>query len=225
MKDKIFCISMQRTGTSSIGDFFESNGLRRVGHQLSDQLLWSRKWFEGDYESIFSDEKFINAEILEDDPFWYPDFFKVIFHRFPEAKFVFLYRDSDSWFKSMITHSNGHSLGMTDVHSKIYSREADLFWLRNNIEDYNEKRRQGMVLYDKAEHYKMIYEVYKSNVVNFFKDKNAKRYFISDLKSPTLWKDLADWSDIEIDDSNDVFHAHKTKRNMKQADLLAPRKI
>lgn len=219
MKSKIFCISMQRTATSSVGDFFESNGYSRVGHQISDKLEWSRKWYNGDYEAIFSDEHFINAEILEDDPFWFPDFFKVIYHRFPNSKFVFLYRDSDAWFKSMISHSNGYSLGLTDIHAKIYNREKELFWLQKNIPDFNCKKRQSMVLFDKATDYKDCYEVFKDNVIDFFSTKDPKRFFISDLNTSSLWDELSSWASLPKGNASEP-HAHKTKQTMRQENLL-----
>src|SRR5690606_2848166 len=53
IKGKVFCLSMQRSGTSSVGDFFEQWGLTRMGHQLSRKNQWSRHWYNGNYEAIF----------------------------------------------------------------------------------------------------------------------------------------------------------------------------
>lgn len=86
---KIFCISMQRSGTSSVGDFLEQWNLRRVGHPLSRSNNWSRHWLNGDFNAIFSSSTFLCNDVFEDDPWWLPDFFKYVFHRIPNSSLYY----------------------------------------------------------------------------------------------------------------------------------------
>ena len=74
---------------------------------------------EGDHERIFRSPEFNRYQVFEDDPWWISDFYKVLFHRFPDARFVILERDADRWFDSMVSHSKGHTLGNSHLHAQI----------------------------------------------------------------------------------------------------------
>ena len=117
---KIFCISVQRTGTTSVGQFFRQHGFRVCTWDVSHKNEWSNSWLKGDYNAIFKSKDFAVNQVFEDDPWWCNDFYKVLFHRFPQAKFVMLERDSDKWFDSMVKHSRGKTLGNTHRHAIIY---------------------------------------------------------------------------------------------------------
>jgi len=108
-KVKIFCVSMQRNGTTSVGAFFLAASKFRVArYNYSWENQWTYKWSIGDYESIFNSSKFRSCQAYEDDPWWLPDFYRVLNYRFPNSKFILFYRDSDAWFNSMMSHSNCH---------------------------------------------------------------------------------------------------------------------
>ncbi|NND62241.1 MAG: hypothetical protein HKN48_03500, partial [Flavobacteriaceae bacterium] len=102
IKNKIFCLSMQRTGTTSVGTFFKEHGYAVADWPVSRDNLWSWKWENGNFEGIFNSKDFKRNGVFEDDPWWLPEFYKVLYHRFPKAKFVLLERDPDAWFKSMV---------------------------------------------------------------------------------------------------------------------------
>ena len=121
--NRIFCISMQRSGTTSVGDFFSSFGYPVARNSIAWKNKWSKHWYNGDYDSIFSSKEFNSYQVFEDDPWWLPEFYKVLYHKFPNAKFILLTRDSESWFNSMLSHSKGKTLGNTKLHCKIYRRE------------------------------------------------------------------------------------------------------
>ncbi|MEW6989405.1 sulfotransferase [Colwelliaceae bacterium 6441] len=221
IKGKIFCLSMQRNGTSSVGDFFQNFGLNRVGSPISNKKRWPLAWYNGDFEAIFNDETFIAADVLEDDPWWFTDFYKVLYHRFPNSKFILVERDADSWFKSMIRHSNGFSVGVTEVHCKLYRREDEYSWLKANIADFGTLKNQEMVLYDKAQHYCAVYERYNREVKDFFARVAPDALFTASIKDETLWGDLANWLNIPGDHENiEPVHAHKGKGVFAQKHLL-----
>ena len=212
---KFFCVSFQRVGTSSVGDFFESYGLVRRGWQVSDKARWSEAWYDGDFEKIFRDEAFVSGQIFEDGPWWYPDFYKYVYHRVPGARFVMLTRDSDGWFRSMLRHSSGRALGQTEIHAKIYRREADWYWLRNNVPGV--RRRQAMHLYDKAEHYKRVFELYTQEVQDFFARVNPQALITLELKDDAKWTKLADALGLPAPKGN--FHAHQSRGRFVYDDI------
>ena len=221
IKGKIFCLSMQRSGTSSVGDFLQQWGLKRAGHQLSRKQQWSINWYNGNFESIFSDPEFQQHEIFEDDPFWCPEFYKYVYHRVPGSKFVLLCRDPDAWFKSMIRHSYGFTLGHTEMHAKIYRREDELAWLENNIPGFRAASPKAMVLYDKAAHYKATYVRHIAEVKKFFLANDKDALFVADLTDATTWPRLKEW--LALPEKKEVslsVHAHKARGEFTRADLL-----
>lgn len=218
---KVFCLSMQRSGTSSVGDFLEQWGYKRAGHPLSRSRNWTRHWLNGNYDAIFSDPVFQEHDVFEDDPWWCPEFYKYVFHKAPDSRFILLTRDSDGWFKSMIQHSRGFSLGQTDVHAKIYRREDELRWLQKNLKDFAGAAPQGMVVYDKAAHYKAAYDRHTVEVCEFFERFAPQALFHRPLNQPEVWQELAEWLRLpqrpEVSMSS---HTHKTRREFTAKDLL-----
>ena len=56
--NRIFCISMQRSGTTSVGNFFSSFGYPVATNSIAWKNKWSKYWYNGDYDSIFSSKEF-----------------------------------------------------------------------------------------------------------------------------------------------------------------------
>ena len=217
IKGKIFCISMQRSGTSSVGDFFEQWGFTRVGHPLSR----GKDWLNGNYDAIFEDPTFCDNDVFEDDPWWCPEFYKYVFHKIPDSRFILLTRNSDAWFKSMISHSSGYSLGLTDIHAKIYRREDDLLWLQNHIKDFNGTAPQAMTLFDKAGAYKSVYERHTNEVKAFFHTFAPSALYEGKLNNPAVWAEIAEWIGLPQRDGIMMnIHAHKTQREFNKENLL-----
>ena len=119
---KIFCISVQRTGTTSVGQFFRDHNFRVATWNDSRKNNWTLNWIKGDHKRIFESRDFKLNQVFEDDPWWCLDFYKILFHRFPNAKFILIERDADRWFDSMVSHSNGKTLGNTHQHTLLYNR-------------------------------------------------------------------------------------------------------
>ena len=109
---KVFCIAMQRTGTTSFGQFCANElGLVHRGFEASIANGWTRSWMNGDYERVFRSPDFLTGEVFEDDPWWCPRFYELLAERFPESRFVLITRDENAWFRSMLAHSNGRTPG------------------------------------------------------------------------------------------------------------------
>lgn len=125
-KSKIFCISIQRSGTTSVGKFLKDHGYHTSGYGEYSKK-WSYEWSKGNVEKIFNSLEFRSYQAFEDSPWYYPDFYKVIHCRYPKAKFILFQRDPDKWFDSMLRHSKGKTLGNTHRHCKIYRRLNEFY--------------------------------------------------------------------------------------------------
>lgn len=92
-KNKIFIISLHKTGTTCLSRFFEKMGYLVTG---PDTHLFTPA-LNNDYKEI---DKFIKCyDVFQDDP-WYM-IYPYLYKNFPNAKFIFLERDETSWIKSV----------------------------------------------------------------------------------------------------------------------------
>jgi len=211
---RIFCISVQRTGTTSVGDFFMHFGypVARWGHSWRNQ--WTKSWYDGDYEAIFNSKDFKSFQVFEDDPWWMPDFYKVLYHRFPKAKFVLFTRDSDAWFKSMVSHSGGQTPGNTKVHCKTYRREKEFYHKVDNDPTFvpTEDTVDNLLpLQGHEEHYKDLYEIHTREIIDFFKANAPGQFIHCDLTDAEKWKKMGDFFGINVPDDFTIY-SNKTKK-------------
>jgi hypothetical protein len=209
---KIFCISIQRTGTTSVGQFFKHFNFKVADWSVSYRNQWSYLWYQGNYEAIFSSKDFLLNQVFEDDPWWCPEFYKVLFHRFPKSRFILFTRDANQWFKSMMNHSNGKTLGNTKIHCKIYRREEEFYKLLENEPNFIPRDAEIdnlMSLKEWEEQYKKIYLLHNKEVKIFFKKHDQKSLFVSDLNDTYKWDNLADFIKINIPKNFDI-HVNKS---------------
>ena len=189
---KIFCVSMQRSGTTSVGDWLEAHGLSRAGSPSSRQLSWTRQWLEGSFDAIFASETFAETEVFEDDPWWCPDFYRVVAERYPEAKFILLERDPDEWFDSMCHHSGGNNPGWSDVHARIYGREHELRQLLADDPELQADAWGLLSIVEHRDHYTRLYRQHGDAVRAFFQ-ATPQRLFHGQLDDPTVFSRLRDF--------------------------------
>ncbi len=209
---KIFCISVQRTGTTSVGAFFKHYDYRVAGWPVSGANAWGYHWYNGDFESIFSSGDFRLHQVFEDDPWWLPDFYKVVYHRFPNAKFILFTRDSDSWFASMMKHSGGRTIGNTRLHCKMYRREKEFYHRLDydvNFKPHERDEEKLMWLTGMGSHYKAIYELHNREVVQFFNRVSPGSLFVGRLEDPDKWRKLGEFVGIDVHAIVDV-HVNKS---------------
>jgi hypothetical protein len=192
---RLFCISMQRSGTTSVGDWLESHGLVRVGYPTSARLGWTRLWMQGEHDAIFRSPEFQRAEILEDDPWWCPGYYRVVADRFPEARFILLTRDPAEWFESLCHHSGGYNPGWTDVHARIYSREADLRALVADRTDIDPSQPGLLSIIGHEAHYRAMYERHNAAALAFFAGMPG-RLFTGRLEDSQTFVDLCDFAGV-----------------------------
>lgn len=207
---KIFCISLQRNGTTSVGQFFNDHGFKVGNQRISRKNAWTKKWFNGHYESIFNSNDFKSSQVYEDDPWWCGDFYKYLFHRFPKSKFILLERDADDWFNSMRNHSNNKTLGSTLIHCHLYDRLDELHDRIGTDWDQGLASFNGLDLDEShREHYKRIYKLRNQSVKSFFAFHDNSRLFNDDLYNLDLWKNMSAF--FKIKSFEDGYSVHKNK--------------
>lgn len=217
---RVFCLSMQRTGTTSVGKFYRDFGFRWAGWPADQQNDWSGAWYEGDFERIFSSPKFRSSNAFEDSPWFLPDFYKVLFFRFPNSKFILFTRDPDAWFQSMLRHSNGYVPGRTRIHCKVYRRETEYFdLLHSNVihEDDGGQplAEKTMKLVGHEDHYKEVYRLYNTEVQDFFKRHSPSSLHVGRLEDPEKWKSLGAFLGIEVPE-NYQSHENASENQVKK---------
>ena len=204
-KPKIFCISFQRTGTTSVGKFFTDHNFRVATSQTTRSNSWTLNWFKGDYERIFNSLDFRSKQVYEDDPWWCLDFYKVLFHRFPNSKFILLERDADKWFDSMVTHSGGKTLGNTLIHSHLYRREKEFYNSFGTKGSYENKFDNLLLISeDRRSHYTDIYKIRNQEIKEFFERFDNERLFYGDLEDSEKWVKMGLYCGFSVDPNYSV---------------------
>ena len=163
---KIFVISYQRTGTTSTGKFLKQNGFNVAGWTVCINNKWVHSCYDGDFEKVFNSDAFKKNNVFEDAPWFWPNFYKFLYHRFPNSIFVHLERNPSDWFRSMVTHSEGKTLGNLERHLDIYQRYGDYLWLKEQ-----KIKVDHCTLFDKSSHYIEQYCVENKKRKNFFEEK------------------------------------------------------
>ena len=216
---KIFCISMQRSGTTSVGRFFQDHGIPWAGWPADRDNNWSRAIHEGDFEAVFSSRDFKNARGFEDSPWFMPGLFKILYHRFPGSKFILLTRDPDAWFSSMLSHSEQTILGSHKIHASLYRREIEYYKLLDggdldgldplpDSRNTTKEDREKMTLSGWDEHYKSLYQLYTREVKDFFSRNDPETLFHGSLEDPDKWVKIGSFLGINV---NPAYDSHENR--------------
>jgi len=213
-RQKIFCISMQRNGTTSVGNFLSEHGYRVARNGDSKYYKWTYKWHIGDFEGIFRSAAFRSFQAFEDDPWWMPDLYKILYHRFPKSRFILFYRDSDKWFDSMLSHSNGKTLGNTRRHCKVYNRMTEFYHKVDNDPSFKPTVNcwdSLMSLEGMREHYKRVYDEYNREAIEFFQRYSPESLFVARLEDRDKWQKLARFLGFTVNEDYDMHAGKSTK--------------
>ena len=161
---KIFCIGLPRTGTTTICAAFEMLG-------------FSSKHI---YETLNMSD-FNKYDAYADTPIWAPDVFKRLYDHYPDAKFIYTYRDINKWMASIIRfkwfampnvfNNMATKLAYESVFSYPFNQDS---WI---IDFYNHKKIVDL----------------------FFKDKPLLRIDITDeATGEEKWKKICEFLEVEI---------------------------
>lgn len=108
-KNKVFCIGLNKTGTTSWTQAMSDLGYL-VGNERACEIYFD-EWTKGNYAGIL---RLCSAgEAFQDVPFCLPGFYKLLHQKYPHAKFVLTVRDSaEQWYSSI-----------TRFHSKMWASD------------------------------------------------------------------------------------------------------
>ncbi|QIA08519.1 sulfotransferase [Draconibacterium halophilum] len=111
-KQKIFCIGLNKTGTTSVKEALEELGYI-VGNETEAKKLLN-DWLKRDFRPIIKYCKF--AQAFQDSPFSFPYTYIILNHVFPNSKFILTIRDdAEEWYRSI-----------TRFHSKLWGRDGKI---------------------------------------------------------------------------------------------------
>ena len=214
-KIKIFYVGMQRCGTKSFGEFYKKNGFPVCSWAQLAKNKWGHKIYDGKYLEVINSSEFNSYQVFEDGPFYRIDFVKFLYQCFPDSIFIYFHRPAEDWFKSMITHSNGKTLGINkkglEVHCNLYDRLQDYLFIKNKMKAYPDK----INLFDNFEHYTNQYKKHQDRIRLFFNDKPASRFFEASLYDKDKFKNLEEHFGLGLTKTDEV-HIHKSQSNPKE---------
>ena len=182
MKNKIFGIGLNKTGTTSLGCYFKDLGYKHYCNPKYDNILLAKNDINKIYEIA---DKF---EIFEDWP--WPLIYKELYRKYPKSKFILTIRkNEEEWFDSLLRHSKRRP--STKQRLEVYGHY-----------DPNEN--------NKMDHIK-IYNNHNTNVINFFKEVNPDRLLILNTDNSEKEKKIYNFIGKFYNKDNYIKYPHKNK--------------
>lgn len=100
-KQKVFCVGLNKTGTTSLGAAMANLGYV-VGNQHQAELLFD-DWVKRDFSKLV--KYFRTAQFFQDVPMSYPYTYIAADQAFPGSKFILTVRDNpEQWYNSLINY-------------------------------------------------------------------------------------------------------------------------
>jgi hypothetical protein len=108
-QEKVFCIGLNKTGTTSLEKALGDLGYRMGSVPYGERLL--KNYLARDFSPIIEFCK--TADAFQDIPFSLPYTYVLLDHYFKNAKFILSIRDTpEQWYRSLVTfHSNAFFAG------------------------------------------------------------------------------------------------------------------
>lgn len=181
-QNKVFCIGMNKTGTTSIGDALGLLGLKRLGWNGKISGPLTLRWHEGNYQPFVKFTKQYDA--FEDVPwcFVYEEMYKI----YPNAKFILTERKTpEAWLSSMQSHIE--RVGDWVGHYLIYGSYDPV----KNADKYLER-----------------YNNHNEEVINFFADKPGSLLRLC-FENGDGWPELCEFLGLKDIPSFNFPHSNK----------------
>lgn len=163
--NKIFCIGLNKTGTTSLEKTFNELGFI-VGNQADAEKIFFKDFFDRRFDAL--EQYCKTAEVFQDVPFAFFDFIPFLDTRFPNSKFILTIRDCpQQWYNSVI-----------NFHSKLYSNENKLPTKTELLEA--KFLGKGFV-------YKMIKEIFRTPDEDLYNEFILINYYLNHIKRVELY--------------------------------------
>lgn len=154
MKNKIFIIGSNKTGTTSLTKALEVlkfNVCPEYCYSPNSNIL--KNFQLGNYEKLFY---LVNQyDVFEDRPWNHTDFYKLLDNKYPNSKFILTIRDTDKWVNSV--KKWGNKIGL--INPTFYTIVSQTCY---GVDDYLSDETIFRTKYDER----------NSEIINYFKDKD-----------------------------------------------------
>ena len=191
MKDKrqqvpqyVFVISLHRTSTRSVDQLLKLLGYKTIhwprtidGINLEEKIAGKEDDLDFVWEVLKTYTSKYNA--FSDVP--YSVFFKKAYYDYPNAKFIYIYRDYSKWIQSVRQHFAKKQVKEVKGFNKVqYAAYLPISKLNN----FNELSDRDLIT---------IFTNHFSEVVNFFQGDKEERLGIFNLGNPNLGYDVCEF--------------------------------
>lgn len=188
LSEKVFCIGLNKTGTTSIGAALEILGYKnRVSYK--EQLLFD--WSAGNFTELFKTAEENNC--FEDWP--WPLVYRQMYNHFQHAKFILTIRQSpEEWYISLCKH----------MERKGFSEATKLIYGHYMPHDFKDEYIQN-------------YTRHNEGVINFFTEKDNSKLLVLNLNQGNNWDKLCPFLNKQkphakfphLNQSKDIIHIQK----------------
>ena len=219
MSNKIFCIGLNKTGTTSMEQYFSLLGYKVYQQSMCEQLFHNiliNNLHNTDFKFVTNSEctdlfKFIDKyDFFQDVPFSLPYFYRILLEKYPNGKFIFTVRkNGEEWANSLIKfHIANFGKEIINNH-EAYNI--------NNINYYNSIIRYffmsiGFKYEEEWYNKQKLINFYDNYINDVFRDlKDNKNVLILDINNPNK-KVIID-SFLNINSKHDITFPHLFKTN------------
>lgn len=204
--DKVFCIGMNKTGTTSLKYEFIRLGYNVANQREIEEKFWA--WKNKKWDVIIDYCK--QYDFFQDFPFSFPNTYKEVDKVF-NAKFILTIRNSaEEWYESLIRfqtktgafNSNGKLPTADNLKEAIYIRKGWMYDTHKSLFDVSDSD-----LYNKEKLIK-TYNDYNNEVIDYFGDRT--NLLVLNLAEEDSYSKFLDF--MELDSPYDKFlHKNKSK--------------
>lgn len=203
--EKIFCIGMNKTGTTSLYSLFTAEGYKVAPQKCFESNLNSYIYqnYSTFYKMIVSE--FSESVFFQDVPFSLPIFYEYLDSQFPDAKFILTVRDSsDEWYESLISFYKLFSPKHFSNPKKIdWFYEGWLFSYLTKILGAPEDDPYS------EEHLKMAYELHNRKTKIYFQGRPEK-LLVLNLKEGNALEKLEEFLSVKFK-TREMPHENKSR--------------
>lgn len=168
--NKIFCIGLNKTGTTSLQSLFITEGYNVASQRCFESNLNSYIYqnYSTFYKMII--HEYPDSVFFQDMPFSLPGFYEYLDSKFEDAKFILTVRDnSDEWYASLISFYKKFSPKNFNNPEKIdFFYEGWLFSFLTKVLGAPEDNPYS------EDHLKMAYEVHNRKAKIYFQGREDK---------------------------------------------------
>ena len=178
---KIFIIGFNKTGTTSLHNFFQLNNIKSIHFDNCRLARRIKKNFNENKQLLKDYPKYIVFSDMEDYKklnYAHVEYFKELYYQYPDSKFILNIRNIDNWIKSRNNHLNGFYAKELCKLLQIDSKQLNDKWRF----DYHNHINNVIIFFKNKKNKLLIFDIEKdniNNIINFLPEYylNSKYYF------------------------------------------------